>query len=63
LSSILDATGWVRIRDSPQFPKKHDPETWTPVFLCDKRGTRLRGDHAGTRNLSAMMIQAEFIAL
>src|SRR6202034_1664346 len=25
---------------------EHDPEKWTPVFPRDKRGTRLRGDHA-----------------
>jgi hypothetical protein len=28
---------------------EHDPEKWTPVFPRDKRGTRLRGDHAQTR--------------
>jgi hypothetical protein len=28
---------------------KHDPEKWTPVFPRDKRGTRLRGDHAQTK--------------
>ena len=27
---------------------EHDPEKWTPVFARDKRGTRLRGDHAQT---------------
>ena len=25
---------------------EHDPEKWVPVFSRDKRGTRLRGDHA-----------------
>src|SRR5207244_5324728 len=25
---------------------EHDPEKWVPVFPRDKRGTRLRGDHA-----------------
>src|SRR6185312_7173273 len=25
---------------------EHDPEKWIPVFPRDKRGTRLRGDHA-----------------
>jgi hypothetical protein len=25
---------------------EHDPEKWKPVFPRDKRGTRLRGDHA-----------------
>ena len=25
---------------------KHDPEKWEPGFPRDKRGTRLRGDHA-----------------
>jgi O-antigen/teichoic acid export membrane protein len=29
---------------------KHDPEKWTPVFPRDKRGTRLRGDHAQPKN-------------
>ena len=28
---------------------EHDREKWTPVFPRDKRGTRLRGDHAQTR--------------
>jgi aspartyl-tRNA(Asn)/glutamyl-tRNA(Gln) amidotransferase subunit A len=28
---------------------EHDPEKWTPVFPRDKRGTRLRGDHAQTK--------------
>src|ERR1700730_1359576 len=28
--------------------QKHDPEKWEPVFPRDKRGTRLRGDHAQT---------------
>src|SRR6266851_5585651 len=27
---------------------EHDPEKWAPVFPRDKRGTRLRGDHAPT---------------
>src|SRR5438445_11562286 len=27
-------------------PLEHDPEKWIPVFPRDKRGTRLRGDHA-----------------
>src|SRR6516164_2383539 len=30
---------------------KHDPEKWAPVFPRDKRGTRLRGDHAQTIKL------------
>jgi hypothetical protein len=29
---------------------EHDPEKWKPVFPRDKRGTRLRGDHAQTTN-------------
>jgi hypothetical protein len=29
---------------------KHDPEKRIPVFPRDKRGTRLRGDHAQTRS-------------
>jgi hypothetical protein len=28
---------------------EHDPEKWKPVFPRDKRGTRLRGDHAQTK--------------
>jgi hypothetical protein len=28
---------------------EHDPEKWIPVFPRDKRGTRLRGDHAQTK--------------
>jgi hypothetical protein len=28
---------------------ERDPEKWTPVFPRDKRGTRLRGDHAQTK--------------
>src|SRR5438046_4980718 len=28
----------------------HDPEKWVPVFPRDKRGTRLRGDHAQTKD-------------
>jgi hypothetical protein len=31
---------------------EHDPEKWTPVFPRDKRGTRLRGDHAQTKRPS-----------
>ena len=28
---------------------EHDPEKWKPIFPRDKRGTRLRGDHAQTK--------------
>jgi len=28
---------------------QHDPEKWIPVFPRDKRGTRLRGDHAQSK--------------
>jgi len=31
-------------------PLEHDPEKWKPVFPRDKRGTRLRGDHAQTKS-------------
>ena len=31
--------------------KEHDPEKWKPVFPRDKRGTRLRGDHAQNKEL------------
>jgi hypothetical protein len=30
---------------------EHDPEKWTPVFPRDKRGTRLRGDHAQIKEI------------
>src|SRR6185436_1830890 len=38
-----------RFRNRP-YLLEHDPEKWIPVFPRDKRGTRLRGDHAQTRN-------------
>jgi hypothetical protein len=41
----------------------HDPEKWAPVFPRDKRGTRLRGDHAQTKTYSATVIQSNPIAL
>jgi len=31
-------------------PLEHDPEKWKPVFPREKRGTRLRGDHAQTKS-------------
>src|SRR5215213_8522926 len=30
---------------------EHDPEKWAPVFPRDKRGTRLRGDHAQIKEI------------
>jgi hypothetical protein len=50
---------------------EHDPEKacpaldagWTSVFPRDKRGTRLRGDHAKSKTWSAMVIQPNLIAL
>src|SRR5438874_8446538 len=33
---------------SPEASLKHDPEKCEAVFPRDKRGTRLRGDHAQT---------------
>jgi hypothetical protein len=33
------------------FRLEHDPEKWVPVFPRDKRGTRLRGDHAQNTKL------------
>jgi hypothetical protein len=30
---------------------EHDPEKWFPVFPRDKRGTRLRGDHAQIKEI------------
>src|SRR2546423_7783478 len=30
---------------------EHDPEKWVPVFPRDKRGTRLRGDHAQIKKI------------
>jgi len=44
-------------------PLAHDPEKWKPVFPRDKRGTRLRGDHAQTISWGAMTIHPELIAL
>jgi len=41
----------------------HDPEKCAAVFPRDKRGTRLRGDHAQTNQLAAMAIRPEAIAL
>jgi hypothetical protein len=41
----------------------HDPEKWTPVFPRDKRGTRLRGDHANSKTWSAMIFQPNLIAI
>ena len=39
------------IRFSPDSDQlEHDPEKWKPVFPRDKRGTRLRGDHAQTKS-------------
>jgi len=34
----------------PDHALGHDPEKWKPVFPRDKRGTRLRGDHAQTKS-------------
>jgi hypothetical protein len=42
---------------------KHDPEKCEAVFPRDKRGTRLRGDHAQTKSQSAMTILPNLIAL
>jgi hypothetical protein len=42
---------------------EHDPEKWGPVFPRDKRGTRLRGDHAQTKGWSAMTIRRKVITL
>jgi len=33
---------------------EYDPEKWAPIFPRDKRGTRLRADHAQTMNRMAM---------
>jgi hypothetical protein len=46
---------YARFHDCPLEPQHynralaHDPEKWEPVFPRDKRGTRLRGDHAPTK--------------
>ncbi|MBR0840092.1 hypothetical protein JQ607_07780 [Bradyrhizobium liaoningense] len=42
---------------------EHDPEKCAAVFPRDKRGMRLRGDHAQTTNQSALTLQPNFIAL
>src|SRR4029077_15409802 len=44
-------------------PLEHDPEKWVSVFPHDKRGTRLRGDHAQTINESAKATLSKAIAL
>jgi hypothetical protein len=45
---------WVKRRNSDLDQRtsalEHDPEKWMPVFPRDKRGTRLRGDHAQTKS-------------
>jgi hypothetical protein len=43
------------------FRLAHDP--WLPVFPCDRRATRLRGDHAQTKRQSWMTIRRKVIAL
>jgi len=40
-----------------------DPEKWKPVFPRDKRGTRLRGDHAQTKSWSMMVFLLNRIML
>jgi hypothetical protein len=40
----------------PPFSSEHDPEKWEPVFPRDKRETRLRGDHAQTKDAIMMQI-------
>src|SRR4029077_15570215 len=42
---------------------QHDPEKWVPVFPRDKRGTRLRGDHAQNKKPGGMISGREIIPL
>jgi hypothetical protein len=49
------------------FPRRagseHDPEKCEAVFPRDKRGTRLRGDHAPNKNLKRDDDSSDLIAL
>jgi hypothetical protein len=45
------------------FRREHDPEKWLPVFPRDKRGTRLRGDHAKNKKLERDDDSKKVIAL
>ena len=42
---------------------ERDPEKWAPVFPRDKRGTRLRGDHAQTKRQIGMTIRRSVIPI
>jgi hypothetical protein len=42
---------------------EHDPEKWAPVFPRDKRGTRLRGDHAQTKMVIFMVGRIVFASV
>jgi hypothetical protein len=44
-------------------PLKPDPEKWIAVFARDKRGARLRGDHAQIKRQSGMTIRRKIITL
>jgi predicted amidohydrolase YtcJ len=51
IRSLLTMVGGGVVYASGPFAElEHDPEKWTPVFPRDKRGTRLRGDHAQSKN-------------
>jgi hypothetical protein len=50
-------------REARRIFLEHDQEKWIPVFPRDKRGTRLRGDHAQTKRQSAMTIRRKVISL
>src|SRR5712691_6422955 len=47
---------WTETTTTEHDPEKHAlgprPDGWAPVFPCDKRGTRLRGDHTQTKRSS-----------
>ena len=49
LISLLDGRDRGLGHRQAATPLEHDPEKWEPVFPRDKRGTRLRGDHAQTK--------------
>jgi hypothetical protein len=65
-------TSSARMQSFPSWPRsllasgdmlEHDPEKWKPVFPRDKRGTRLRGDHAQTKGLDHGAILANRIMI
>jgi hypothetical protein len=60
IQGSLPADAWMH---RPVIFLEHDPEKCEAVFPRDKRQRRLRGDHAQSKNQSAMTIQPNLIAL